>query len=160
MFKNFVTAAIILATLFLAGCAGQSYYLAAQDPRNPYSFIQITGKVPTPTTLCVEEEGDIFKMSCEFGQLNMRKVGKDRQYSCVQQNGSTVTPSKVWVPYVTLAVCPMGVVDQPNQNQKQAGGNQFGNGNGGNGGPVLDSLSQFCQPNGCGKDQYGNWVRN
>ncbi len=153
MFNRIVSTLVLLSAILLAGCAGQGYYVAAQDPRNPYSFIQIAGRVPTPTELCVKDDGDIFKMSCESGQLNMRKVDGNRQYSCVQRDGKTITPNKVWVPHITREVCPMGIVDQ-NQNQNQTA-SQFGNGSG----PVLDSLSQFCMPNGCGKDQYGNWVR-
>lgn len=152
MLNRIISVVVLLSSLLLAGCAGQTFFVAAQDQRNPYSFIQVAGRIPTPPALCVKDDGDIFKISCSSGQLNMRKVGIDRQYSCVQRDGKTTTPNKVWVPHLTKNVCPMGIVDQ-NQN-----GNQFGNG--GNGGPVLDSLSQYCQPNGCRKDQYGNWVRN
>ncbi|MCX6757003.1 MAG: hypothetical protein NTW35_02540 [Candidatus Nomurabacteria bacterium] len=125
MFKNLVTAAVILSTVFLVGCAGQGFYVAAQDGRNPYNFIQVAGRIPTPLALCIKDDGDIFKMSCPSGQLNMRKVDGNRQYSCVQRDGKTIEPSKVWVPHLTREVCPMGIVDH-NQND----GNQFGNGGG------------------------------
>ena len=120
MFKIFVTVAVLLS-----GCAGQGFYVAAQDPRNPASFIQIAGRIPTPTALCVKDDGDIFKVSCPSGQLNMRKVDGNRQYSCVQRDGKTITPNKIWVPHLTREVCPMGIVDD------QTSGNQFGNGSGG-----------------------------
>jgi len=152
MFKRITSAVVLVSVILLAGCAGQGYYVAAQDPRNPYSFIQIAGRVPSPPPpLCVKDDGDFFKVSCPSGQLNMRKVGSDRQYSCVQQNGSVIAPIKSWLPHPDRNQCPQGVVDQ---NQTAS---QFGNGGGA---PVLDSLSQYCQPNGCGKDQYGNWVKN
>ncbi len=121
--SNRIIAAVaaILATLFLAGCAGQGFYVAAQDAKNPYNFIQVAGRIPTPLALCIKDEGDIFKVSCESGQLNMRKVDGSRQYSCVQSDGKTTRPSKAWVPYLTREVCPMGIIDQK---QSNGGGGQ------------------------------------
>lgn len=155
MFNRIIAILVLFSTILQAGCAGQGFYVAAQDTRNPQNFIQIAGRVPTQPALCVEENGDIYKVFCQSGQLNMRKVDGNRQYACVQQNGSVSAPIKPWVPHLTREACPMGVVGQKNQNQ-------FGNGNnnGNVGGVVLDSLSQYCMPNGCSKNQYGHWVRN
>lgn len=123
--NRIISALVLLSTILLAGCAGQGFYVAAQDTRNPQNFIQIAGRVPTQPALCVEENGDIYKVFCQSGQLNMRKVDGNRQYACVQQNGSVSAPIKPWVPHLTREACPMGVVDQKNQNQNyynQSGG--------------------------------------
>lgn len=122
MFTRFVL--FLVSAMLLAGCAGQSFFIVAQDPNNPYSFIQIAGRVPTQPTLCVKDEGDIYRISCQTGQLNMRKFDGNRQYTCVQQNGTTINPAKAWLPHPDRNQCPRGIVDQKNGNQFGGGGGQ------------------------------------
>lgn len=142
MFNRIVIAiAAVLATILLAGCAGQSVCVAAQGQRNTGSFVVGCGVIPVPPTpqakITIEKEPDgkyyAFKRSCkEVGHRigyfweNGDDGKKVRNWKCQDKEGQEYIALREWI-----------------DNTSRAG----------------DELSRYCQPNGCNRDQYGRWYR-